>query len=588
VRRIIVISIAVIVGVLVLAAGWTAYRAKTATSMASDLTGTINTLRTDATSGNLDAVSKDITTLQEQASSLHSVTGDPLWGIASILPVVGGKASAARTLGAAADSVATAAAPLAEILPHFSKTALAASGGTIDVQALTDLGPVLSDLSTTSTQAAKDLSSIDLSAVSASQAEQITKASTQLAAAAPTLDTAAKATPAIASFLGANGPRTYYLGLENLAEARGTGGIIGAYAIVKADNGKISMQSAAPRKVLDEAGARIPDGNLPQEFRDLWGADATEWAGLNLSPHFPYTGQLIVDGWKSYANQNLDEVVLLDQHVVAALLAGTGPVTVQGVTVDSTNAFQFLTKDIYSQFPVVADKDAVVVELVQQMFQKLTAGQFSVAPMVKALQEPLSNGDLLMYSTHDDEQTVLAGYSIAGIVPDDAKPYSIVAINNGSGNKMEAYVSVDVAYDGGVCIAGTRLSTINITLHNSAPVSGLPEYVVGRRDLPADERDKVSASSTKELLYVYGPVGSTNALTTIDDSILATSEGLERNHPVWRIDVVVQPGQTRTVSVQLQQVVDATTPDSLVVLGKQPMAIAQKNSVTPGTACTAS
>jgi hypothetical protein len=206
--------------------------------------------------------------------------------------------------------------------------------------------------------------------------------------------------------------------------------------------------------------------------------------------------------------------------------------------------------------------------------------------MVAALQDPVRSGDLLMYSTHSAEQLVLGQYAMAGVLPDDPSPYSVVAVNNGSGNKMEAYVSVDVAYDGGSCIAGTRLSTLNVTVHNSAPETGLPDYVVGRHELTAAQAAKEPRSSTNELLYIYGPVSSSNALTTLDGSIVATPQGIERNHPVWRVDVAVNPGQTRTVSVQLQQVVDATTPDSPMVLGAQPMAIPQTTSVTPGSACT--
>jgi hypothetical protein len=236
----------------------------------------------------------------------------------------------------------------------------------------------------------------------------------------------------------------------------------------------------------------------------------------------------------------------------------------------------------------VSDKDAIVVQLVQQVFQRITTGEFSAPALVKAMAGPISNGDLLVYSTHGEEEAFLSPYAVAGILPDGPKPYSVVAVNNGAGNKLEAYVSIDAAYDGGSCLAGTRLSTIDITLHNSAPPGGLPPYVTERNDLPTAVQIKAAPGSTKELLYVYGPVGSSNVLTTLDEEIVAPPEGLERNHPVWRIDVVLQPGQTRTVSVQLQQTVDAQTPDAKLILGSQPMAIMQKNSVTEGTACTES
>ena len=583
-RRVLLIGLAAILGLLVIAAGWTAWRAQKATSLANQLVASVNTLRADAAKDDLNAVGQDIAAVHNQAADLHSVTGDPLWGLAAAIPTLGGKVQAARTLGAAADSVATAAAPLATILPHFSKGSLHAGG--ID-SAVSALGPVLAELSVASSSAGKDLAGIDLSAVSESQAMQITRVSAELGAAAPTLRDASRAMPVVASLLGGGGPRTYFLGLENLAEARGTGGLVGAIAILTVDHGKIHLEQAVPRKAFEAAGPTIPDGNLPSEFRDLWGNDAREWAGLNLSRHFPYTGQLVVDGWKSYTNKQLDEVVLLDQRVVAALLAGTGPITVSGKRVDAANALEFLTRDIYSEFPVVADKDAVVVDLIQQVFKKITAGEFSISPMISAMKEPLANGDLLMYSTHADEQQLLSQYAVAGVLPDDPKPYSTVAIINGSGNKMEAYVSADVAYDGGDCLSGTRLSKLDITLTNSAPKSGLPNYVVGRHELTAEEAAHTARSSTKELLYIYGPVGSTNSLTTVDDQIVATPEGVERNHPVWRVDVVLQPGQTRVVSVQLQQIVDTNTPDTPMVIGRQPMANVMTTSVTGGTACTA-
>jgi hypothetical protein len=576
------------VGILILAAGWTAWRAKNATSQANEIASTVSKLRQDATRGDVEAVSKDIALLHEQAAALHATTDDPLWSIAATIPILGAKPKAARTLGAAADSMATAAAPLAEILPHFSASALRSSGGAIDVKSLGNLGPTLENLSTVSMRVAIDLGEIDSSAVNPAQVAQLTAARSELMTAAPTLHSISTAIPAITSLLGGRGPRTYFIGLENLAEARGNGGLIGAYAILNVNEGRIHLESAAPRKSLDADGPIIPVSNLPVEFRDLWGNDAREWAGLNLSRHYPYTGQLIMNGWKSYSGKNIDEAVLMDQRVVAALLAGTGPITIRGESIDSTNALDFLTKDIYSKFPIVADKDAVVVELVQGVFQRITSGHFSIAPMVRALQAPVHNGDLLMYSSHPDEQVVLSQFSLAGVLPDDPKPYSVVAVNNGSGNKMEAYVSVDVEYDGGSCVDGTRLSTLNVTLHNSAPTSGLPDYVVGRHDLTPEQAAKVPRSSTKELLYIYGPVRSLNALTTIDDSIVSPPEGLERNHPVWRVDVPINPGQTRTVSVQLQQIVDSQTPDTAMTLGSQPMAIPQKTNVIPGTECTSS
>ncbi|MEI7601632.1 MAG: DUF4012 domain-containing protein [Aestuariivirga sp.] len=583
--RRITISLAVIAIAAVVSVSWLAVRGRDATSTASILASTITQLRSDVTKGDLTAVAGDITSLHSQAAHLHDLTGDPIWGLAALLPGVGARASAARTLGASADSIAAAAAPLAELLPKFDKAAFATSGGKFDVEALTALAPVLEALATNSEQAAQDLASINQVGLTAAQAEQVKQAREALSAAIPALRSASAAAPLIGTMLGSSKPHTWFIAMENLAEARGTGGLIGAYAILRTDAGKVSIVEANSRKRLDSK--KIPVGNLPAEFQDLWASDAAEWAGLNLSPHFPYTGQLIVNGWKAQGGGSLDGVVALDQRVVAALLAGTGPVSVRGVTVDSTSAFTFLTKDIYAKFPVVADKDAVVVELLKAVFQRIASGQVSLAPLVKALKAPVTQGDLLVYSVHKDEQAQLARYSLAGILPDQPGPFAMAVVNNGGGNKLDAYISVEMQYDGGTCTDSTRTSEISVIVHNSAPSHGLPSYVDLREDLPAGQNASAPKGSTKVLLYIYGPVKAINALTTIDGQQVSVSEGLERGHPVWRVDLVLNSNQTRSVDLLMLETGKALSLPPEPATMTQPMSIPQKVSGRQGAACTA-
>ena len=68
--------------------------------------------------------------------------------------------------------------------------------------------------------------------------------------------------------LGADGPRTYLLAVQQPAEARGTGGLLGAYAVLRAEQGVVSVVEvgnrgrleprvvAEPARALDPAYAR--------------------------------------------------------------------------------------------------------------------------------------------------------------------------------------------------------------------------------------------------------------------------------------------------------------------------------------------
>ncbi len=583
-RRALAIGLVVVLVVLLVPGAWVGLRARNAARAADAAQAVVERLRSDASALDFRAVAADLDALGKDASSLRALTDDAVWGLAGRLPLVGRRAVAARQIGVIADRLATAAAPLSPLLRRLDGDGLRAAGGRIDVNALAALGPVLSTLSTAAGGAAADLGAVDVSALDVSAARAVASARAALTEAQAPLTSAAAVVPLVAALLGSDRARTWFVALQNLAEARGTGGLVGAYAVVRADAGSVALVEAASHKHL-ATGPPIPDANLPVEFRQLWGADATEWAGLNLSPHFPYTGQLVMDGWRARGRGSLDGVVALDQTVVAALLTGTGPVTVRGVTIDSAYAEQFLTKDVYARFPVVADKDAVVVELVRQVFQRLSSGQVRVADLVKALRGPISRGRLLVYSGDPQEQQRLAAYPVAGLLPDTPGPFAMAVVNNGAGNKLDAYTSVQVDYQQGPCTDSVRNSTVHVVVRDGAPSHGLPAYVDGRLDLPADEQRSAQPGSTKVLLYVYGPIDSENALTTVDDRQVEFTEGLERGHTVWRIDLVLGAGQTRVVDVQMIENVDPSAPAVTPVVGVQPMAVPQVVKATVGPPC---
>ncbi len=59
----------------------------------------------------------------------------------------------------------------------------------------------------------------------------------------------------------------------------------------------------------------------------------------------------------------------------------------------------------------------------------------------------------------------------------------MAVVNNGGGNKLDAYLSVNTRYDPGTCTQDVRVGHIAVTLHNGAPTHGLPAYVSPRSDL---------------------------------------------------------------------------------------------------------
>jgi hypothetical protein len=142
---------------------------------------------------------------------------------------------------------------------------------------------------------------------------------------------------------------------------------------------------------------------------------------------------------------------------------------------------------------------------------------------------------------------------------------------------------VDTKYDPGPCDQNVRLGRITVTLTNAAPRHGLPEYVSVRSDLVERHQPNKVVGSNRLILDVYGPVGATSPLVNLDDEGVPVTTGVDRNHPVWRVIVPIDPGQTRTVDVLVLDPVTngvaQASPSPQVLL--QPMAIPATGSTTP-------
>ena len=66
------------------------------------------------------------------------------------------------------------------------------------------------------------------------------------------------------SMMGADGPRTYFMGFQTNAEARGTGGLLGGFGILRFDNGTPTVDTLAANTELVGPFAPI---DLGPEYR---------------------------------------------------------------------------------------------------------------------------------------------------------------------------------------------------------------------------------------------------------------------------------------------------------------------------------
>ena len=178
----------------------------------------------------------------------------------------------------------------------------------------------------------------------------VTELQTKVADAHSTVGAGAKAAQLIPDMFGGSGRRTYILAFQNNAEIRSTGGLPGAFAILRAKGGKLSLgaQGAGSTRILRD----LPITATADEKR-LYSILLTGyWGDTTLTPDFPRSAEIMRAMIRQDRGLKTDGVISLDPIALSYILEATGPVKLgDGTSLTSKNAVRRLLNDVYSTFP---------------------------------------------------------------------------------------------------------------------------------------------------------------------------------------------------------------------------------------------
>ncbi len=226
----------------VAAAGWLAWRGLQARDALLAAQPLIGKVQEQVMAGDADGARATLETLQGRTATARTSTSDPVWGLAARLPKVGDDVTAVQAVTWAVDDVAQLALPpLVEAAGSLDPASLAPVDGAIDLAPLQAAAPGLQQADDAMQAASADVRQIELAGVDPRIADPVVDLRTQLADAASTTATGARAAALVPGMLGADRPRTYLVLFQNNAEARATGGIAGALAVVRTDAGRVEV-----------------------------------------------------------------------------------------------------------------------------------------------------------------------------------------------------------------------------------------------------------------------------------------------------------------------------------------------------------
>ncbi|MFM7030066.1 MAG: DUF4012 domain-containing protein [Micrococcales bacterium] len=341
-----------------------------------------------------------------------------------------------------------------------------------------------------------------------------------------------------------SGTQSWLLATQNLAEARGTGGILGSFAVVRITAGKVRLAQVGSDSYLDSVGS-VDHSSLPIDANAIWGMiDPADWRDLNASAHVPYAGQQLYDSWKKIFGVKLNGVIFLGQGITQNLVALAGSVSYDGHTLDSNSAADYLAKGIYADYPDPAKKNAFLAGFMRALFERLTSEPLAIDAFVNSLDNAKTGDELYVWSPDKSVESRIGSWNLSGAVPDTSGNYVLASDINGGGNKLEAYLHQRQVLT--TCLA-TGVNVFTDSVSNLAPKSGLPAYTSPRLDLPIGANRHVG--SNLDLISVYLPIGAEATDFSLDGQPIGAGDAYDRGHEILVFMVATNPGQTRTVSV---------------------------------------
>jgi hypothetical protein len=342
---------------------------------------------------------------------------------------------------------------------------------------------------------------------------------------------------------GADAPKRYMIAFQNSAEARGTGGILGAFAIVDMNKGAFSVVRTGSNAVL--YSLKDVPVKVPAEFTKLYGKNPAILQNSNLSPHFPYGAEIWMGLWKKQFGEQLDGVIAVDPSSLSYVLKATGPITLaSGEIITSENVVAETLQKAYKRYE--KDNNArkqYLVDIMNAAASKITSGQFSKVEMAKAIKRGLIENRILLYSRDQAAQKELSTVRLGGFLSKDPNNEYRAVIQNIDASKLDYYLKRSVVVETKSC-KNVQQTQVRVKLTNTLKSGhGLPAYVLTRADKgkPAD----LVTGQHRFKLFIYGP---TNAKLV---SVLRENreDGLgggstERGRPIYVADVDLAPGES--------------------------------------------
>ncbi len=354
--------------------------------------------------------------------------------------------------------------------------------------------------------------------------------------------------PEIAGF---DRSKQYMISFQNSAEARGTGGILGAYAIIEINRGKLTVVKASSNVGLQHL-TTLPVKHSDEYF-ELYGNNPGIWQNANLSPHFPYGALNYLELWRLQTGEELDGFIATDPIALSYFLNAVGTVTLpDGFQITSENVVEETLKTAYKRYETdnMARKEFLVT-IMKSTFDQLIAGQFDYRKMLGALSKSIEDNRFLFFAINKGTQMENESTRLAGSLKEEVNNEYRVIIQNTDASKLDYYLDREVDIETLTCSPNP---TTRVTVY-------LKNRVVNAQDLPPYVLTRADKGKPKELVtgqhrfkvFIYGPYKSELIGGSLGSGSVGNARnGFERGRPIFIEDIDLAPDASEVIVAQFK------------------------------------
>lgn len=542
--------------ILLVGVAWIVVTAFLVDRAAHRIAADLQQARVLASNGDLAGAHSFSADLTRQSRLAHRLSTGPAWWAASVVPYLGRPVQVLRGSADAADQIGSAVVPqLVDIAAQLAPGKLHPTGDSIDVAPIIAAAPRLHTAAGALRSASELLAGLP-SSTWLSAADQLHRTFTAQVGLVDGYVTAADRTAQVLpSMVGSSSPKRYFVGLQNEAELRGTGGVPGAFAILVADHGTITFTHFESDQTLLPAatGQLINTGlGFGPAYDAAWGPSLPTqlYVNSNLSPNFPYAAQIWASMWEKVSGEHVDGAIALDPTALSYFLAVTGPAALPtGGLVSASTVVSLTEKDEYVLYPNLDVRKQFLVGLIHATDAQLISGKGNPQQLVSAAATAGTEHRLLIWSSDPAVEAVLRQSSFGGALPGGSLPFSGVVVNNLAAGKLDYYLGRALTLQRTGC-GSTRDVLVTIGLTNGAPAAGLPPYVDTRLDSMAAS---AKPGDNRLLVDYFATAGAQLLSATLDGNAVSVGVLQESGHPVFRYDLELPQGQTQTIVLHLRE-----------------------------------